>query len=221
MKKSILGVCLTLAMVMSTVCSAFAANNDYITLADGTRRLTYVSLADVNRITEIASKTRQADDSDPLLPQEYRSARKADSTNQARIINAQRLNNTDWVIRLAYTDGDYCESDFYVSTLDYRYDRDAAKIVSLPFEDNKDGLKWATSNLYGPCWYYVGVYSSKDPNTVAGLLLFQRINERRWPARADLNYSGTTGISQGTFKSVTGRYSQPCADNFFDMNRDR
>ena len=47
----------------------------------------------------------------------------------------------------------------------------------------------------------------------------QRINERRWPARTDLSYSGSTGkLEKGTFHTVTGSYAQPCSDTFVEAN---
>ena len=204
MKKSILGVCLTLAMVMGTVSFTFAS---------------YISLADVNRIVGVAGSERTGA-TDALLPEGYRTTRNNQSQNTARIINAQRLSSNEWMIRLAYTDGDYCEADFYVSEKPYKYDREKNQIVSMPFEDSKEGHAWATANLFGPCWYYVGVFNKQNPNIVDCLLFYQRINERRWPARADLNYSGTTGFNS-EYHAVNGRYSQPCSDTFVEENWDK
>ena len=209
MKKSILGLCLTLVMVMSTAFGSFAGQ--WAPTATGAKRLTRVSLADINRIVEVTDKVRGQN-----VPEGYKSIKNADSGNKSRIINAQRLSNTEWVIRLSYEDGDQCESDFYVSALDYSYDRESGKITSLPFDERN--IQTGTE-LYGPCWYYVGVFADNDPNTVCGILLFQRINERRWPLRTDLSYSGSTGkLEKGTYHTVTGSYTQPCSDTFVEAN---
>lgn len=185
MKKSIVSLSLALVMVLATAFGTFAATG---TNSAAGRIPTSITLKDLTRITEIANSVRG---------------------KSCKIVNAKQLGSTEWVVRLSFGDeGDQCAADFLISVLPYAYNEQIRKVTSLPF--NPDDISTGTA-IYGPCWYYFGVFDDVNHN-ICGFALAERI--KRWPDWNDLTFNGVSYRGRG----VTGRYNLPCSEAFAEQN---
>lgn len=130
---------------------------------------------------------------------------------QARIVNATRYNgsNTTWIVRLDVGTGEEKTSaDYVLNVVPYSKDIVTNQITSVPANGKAaDGVP-----IYGPSWYYFGVYDDTAQHNLCGFMLAERIH--RFAAWKDLNFSGTNkrGIS------YTGSYTEESKVNFLESH---
>lgn len=178
---------LAMTLVVATAISTNAATYNTNTLGNVvTKTPTAITYKDLRGLVAVASKERG---------------------KQARIINAQKYNGSDttWVARLYFGDeGDQCAADFAITTIPYSWDTVKLMVTSLPFADTAEGTK-----MYGPCWYYFGVFGTRDHQS-CGFGLAERI--KRWPEWYDRTFSGVTHRGVG----YTGSYAEESNVDFLE-----
>ena len=129
---------------------------------------------------------------------------------QARIVNATRYNgsNTTWVVRLEVGTGeDKTSADYVLNVVPYSKDVLTNQIVSVPANGKAaDGVA-----IYGPSWYYFGVFDEGSHN-LCGFMLAERI--KRFSAWKDLSFTGKNkrGID------YVGSYTEESKVNFLESH---
>ena len=168
MKKRVISLVLALTFVFASVFASNAAtSNQGATVGSiTTKNPTAISYKDISRLAELATTVRG---------------------KQAKIVNATKYNgsNTTWIVRLNFGDGgDQCAADFVITCLPYSWDSVKLQPTSLPFGNVEEGTA-----MYGPCWYYFGLFDDVNHNS-CGFAIAERI--KRWPDWDDLTFSGVT-----------------------------
>ena len=129
---------------------------------------------------------------------------------QARIVNATKYNgsNTTWIVRLEVGSGEEkTTADYVLNVVPYSRDVLSNQIVSVPANGKAaDGVP-----MYGPSWYYFGVFDEESHN-LCGFMLAERI--RRFSAWKDLNFTGKNkrGID------YVGSYTEESQANFLETH---
>lgn len=130
---------------------------------------------------------------------------------QARIVNATRYNgsSTTWIVRLDVGTGEEKTSaDYVLNVVPYKKDTLTNQILEVPANGKAaDGVP-----IYGPSWYYFGVYDDSANHNLCGFVVAERIH--RFASWKDLNFSGTNkrGIS------YTGSYTEESKVNFLETH---
>ena len=190
--KKIISILLISMMVMSSIIPANAAK--YVTGATvGTvisKTPNNVYFKDLIRFEEVATNTYG---------------------KQSRVVNATRYNGsaTTWVVRLEVGTGEEkTTADYILNVAPYSRDLATNKIVSVPANGNiSEGVA-----IYGPSWFYFGVFDDDSRHDICGFMVAERI--RRYSAWGDLRFNGTNkrGIT------YTGSYTEPCSSNFLESH---
>lgn len=179
--KKLISLCLALCLVFGSIINTNAAS--YIVSNGVFKTPSTVELKDFKRLLEVAREVQSCD---------------------VKITNAQQIDSTTWAVRLQYDREKDRTADYIVTTLAYGWDNNSRKVISLPFDNTKDG-----TGKYGPNWYYFGLFSSDD-HEICGFGLAERI--KRWPSWNDLTFSGTTFSG----KTYNGTYAQLCSEHFVE-----
>ena len=255
MKKRIVCILSLMAFIFSMTLTAFATTGMVTEVDNEIEKIirpTGLSYGDFVRFAELAGKERSAVNKDmqnagmsdgkeiPVVG--YRQKNNADAT-KVYVVNAVKLTgpngvdslgNNKWIVRLKY-DGynddncfqEVCYADFVVSTLKYAWDKinQSTKVPEgCPFSDEYEGTK-----MYGPCWYYYGLFDDNTHN-ICGYALAERIN--RWAKSDDLRYDSASGnLVPGSHNQFlpagmthngvqyTGSYLEPSADDFLETHK--
>lgn len=221
MKKRIISLLLAVSFVLASALNTFAASA--VSIAPNRSRV-----VDIKKDGTVIGQKTVYDDLRPTaitykdLRQLVKIVKKVYPNKDYKIINARPYNNdpSTWIVRLhcdfENSKDNFCQGDFVINVLDYHFDATSFKLTSLADLYGINGtmdlgspeLKSACK-LYGPCWYYFGLFDDAY-HDICGFGLAQRI--KRWPTWDDLTFNGSTYDG----KYYTGSYTEKSDMNFLE-----